>query len=88
MPANLKDPVSGTDYFTASKQLIQAAQNAGIDSGADPSAYAGLPAIPYWENMFPDAAGDGLTSTQRMAYAYNSVAPDWITALYGIDDVA
>jgi hypothetical protein len=86
MPANLKDPVSGTDYFSAAKQLIQSAQSAGIDSGADPSAYAGLPAIPYWENMFPDAAGDGLTATQRMAYAYNSVAPDWMTALYGIDE--
>ena len=86
MPANIKDPKSGTDYFTAAKQLIQSAQNAHIDSGADPAAYSGLAPIPYFENMFPDAAGDGLSATQRMAYAFNSVAPDWMTALYGIDE--
>jgi len=86
MPANIKDPKSGTDYFTAAKQLIQSAQNAHIDSSADPSAYSGLAPIPYWENLFPDAAGDGLSATQRMAYAFNSVAPDWVTALYGIDE--
>ena len=33
-----------------------------------------------------DAAGGGLSATQRMAYAFNSVAPDWMTALYGIDE--
>jgi len=86
MPANIKDPASGTDYFTAAKQLIQSAQAAGIDSGAGASAYAQLAAIPFWENMFPDAAGDGLSATQRMAFAFNSVAPDWMTALYGIDE--
>jgi hypothetical protein len=86
MPADLRDPQSGMDYFTAATQLIKSAETAGIDPGADPSAYAGLPAIPFWENMFPDAAGDGLTATQRMAFAYNSVSPDFITALYGIDE--
>jgi hypothetical protein len=86
MPANVKDAASGMDYFTAATQLIQSAERAGIDSGADPSAYAGLPSIAFWENLFPGAAGDGLTATQRMAYAFNSVAPDWMTALYNIDE--
>jgi hypothetical protein len=84
MPANLKDPASGMDYFTAAQTLIRAAN--GIDGGEDMSAYANIGAIPYWENMFPGAAGNGLTATQRMAYEFNRRAPDYITALYRADE--
>ena len=73
MPANLKDPASGLDYFTAVGQLIGAAQ--GIDGNAPLSAYSGIASHPYWENMFPDAAVDGLTATQRMASEFNAHAP-------------
>jgi hypothetical protein len=53
-PLDLVDPGSKTDYFTAAQQL-------------DKLAYAGTPAssvqpIPYWENLFPAAAGQGLFS--------------------------
>ena len=95
MPADIVDPASGESYFSAAKRLIQSAQD--IPRGADPEAYLGLPSIPFWENLFPDAAGyaaypdgtflevPGMTATQAMALALNSVRPDWITALYNAD---
>ncbi len=83
MPANLKDPASGLDYFTAVGQLIGAAQ--GIDGGAPLSAYSGIASQPYWENMFPGAAGNGLSATQMMAAAFNAYAPDYISALFDAD---
>jgi carboxypeptidase family protein len=54
MPLDLVDPKSKTDYFAAAQQF-------------DKLAYAGTPAsavkpIPYWENLFPAAAGAGLFS--------------------------
>jgi hypothetical protein len=53
-PLDLVDPKSKVDYFAAAQQL-------------DKLAYAGTPAsavqpIPYWENLFPAAAGQGLLS--------------------------
>ena len=49
MPLNLVDPKSHTDYFSAATQFSKA-------------FYAGTPTasiqpIPYWQNMFPTAAG-------------------------------
>ena len=53
-PTNLYDPKSGTSYFQAAQALAR-------------QYYAGVPIenvqkIPYWENLFPGAAGS--TSTQ------------------------
>lgn len=53
MPLNLKDPASGTDYFSAASQLSKL-------------AVAGTPVndvgkIPYWQNIFPNAAGPAAT---------------------------
>ena len=84
MPADLVDPTSGMDYFTAVGQLIAAAQ--GISRTADLDAYAGIGAIPYFEHLFPDAAQDGLSATQRMAAEFNGHTPDYITALYNADE--
>ena len=84
MPANLRDPASGLDYFTAVGELIRSAQH--IPGTAPLSAYAGIPSQPYWENLFPGAAGSGLTATQRMAREFNRRAPDYITALYVADE--
>ena len=78
MPLNLTDPASGVDYFTAARQLIDAYNAAGGDVGQ-------MGRIPYWENMFPDAAFDGLTATQNMAAEFGGVNPDYITALYNAD---
>ena len=85
-PANLVDAKTGVDYFTAAGALIKATQSAGIGVNADPSAYAVLANIPYWENLFPGAAGNGLTATQAVAQLYNT-APDYATALYLLDEV-
>jgi hypothetical protein len=53
-PLDLVDPASHTDYFAAAQALSK-------------QAYAGVPItsiqkIPYWENMFPLAAGPNLLS--------------------------
>jgi hypothetical protein len=81
MPLDLVDPASGTDYFTA------------VDS-LENQHYAGIPTasvakIPYWEDLFPDAAGvgptgngqAGLTATQNI---YNHFATNPLNASYGI----
>jgi len=49
MPLNLKDPKSGTDYFTAATALAKLA-NAN-------TPVSQVPDIPYWQNLFPNAAG-------------------------------
>ncbi len=85
MPLNLVDPASRTDYFTAAQNIINAAQAAGITGGSATGAYAGLPAVAYWENIFPGAAGGGLTATQAITRAFMQNGPDWITALYDMD---
>jgi hypothetical protein len=76
MPLNLVDTRSGMDYFTAAAQLIQALDAGGI---------AGVPRIPYWENLFPGAAGGGLTATQGVAEIFDFYAPDYISALWEMD---
>ena len=78
MPLNLTDPASGVDYFTAARQLLDAYTAAGGDVSL-------IGRIPYWENMFPDAAFDGFTATQNMAAEFGGVYPDAITALYNAD---
>jgi hypothetical protein len=86
MPLNLVDTKSGVDYFTAAQQVIKAAQAAGLSGSSPAAAFAVLGAIPYWENLFPAAAGSGLTATQAVARAYLRNAPDYITALYDMDE--
>jgi hypothetical protein len=90
MPMNFVDTRSGMDYFTAAQQLIRATQAAGIPNGAPINGYLGLPAMPYFENLFPDAAGvteDGIpfTATQAIARRYNRDSPDFITSLWLMD---
>jgi hypothetical protein len=50
MPLNLADPASKTDYFSAATQLSKATL-AGTDINS-------LAPIPYWEHLFPGAAGN------------------------------
>src|SRR5207237_336340 len=86
MPLNLGHPKSGTDYVTAAQTVIKAAQNAGLTGNSAAAAYVALGAIPYWENLFPGAANGTLTATQAVARAYMRNAPDYITALYDMDE--
>src|SRR5271165_2905941 len=48
-PRDIVDPASGMDYFTATRGL----DNAVLAGTAE----ANVTAIPYWENLFPSAAG-------------------------------
>jgi hypothetical protein len=41
--------------------------------------------VAYWENIFPAAAGGGLSATQAVKRAFMQNGPDWITALYDMD---
>jgi hypothetical protein len=72
-PLDLVDSKSGMDYFAAATQLSR-------------QSYAGatrVAAIPYFENMFPDAAGGGNSATQNI---YNSWLPGNETgSLYRMD---
>ncbi len=85
MPLNLVDTQSGTDYFSSIQALIRAAEAAGITANSPASAYQALANMPYWQNLFPDAAGNGLTATQAIARTFMQNGPDWITALYDLD---
>jgi len=85
MPLNLVDTLSGMDYFTAAQQLIGAIQNAGIARGSAIAAYAPIASIPYWENLFPDAAFGGFSATQQFARRFNNDGPDYITTLWRAD---
>ena len=86
MPLNLVDTKSGMDYFTAAQTLLKAAQAAGISPGAPLSAYNVLAKIPYWENLFPDAATGASSATAVMGQLFNSNTPDYTSAIYSADE--
>ena len=75
-PLDLVDSKSGMDYFTAASELSK-------------YGYAGastVPAIPYFEDMFPDAASGGRSATQNI---YNDIwrytLGNETAALYSLD---
>jgi len=75
-PLDLVDPKSHMDYFTAAQMLSRA-------------AYAGTPEssiakIPYWENVFPQAAAAtaGVVSTNAPGVPANPTATQNIYGLY------
>jgi len=90
MPLNLVDTKSGMDYFTAAQRIINAAHAAGLTGNSPASAYAVLANLPYWENLFPAAAGpvggSALTATQAVTRAFMRNEPDYITAIYDMDE--
>jgi len=79
-PLNLADPKSGMNYFTAGTMLSKL-----VDiNGGNPDAH--IPAIPFFEDMFPDAAGNGNSSTQNI-YSQNWAVNrgNETSALYNMD---
>jgi hypothetical protein len=88
MPLNLTDPRSGMDYFTAAGRAIQAFTAAGI-SGSAAANFTGIAPIPYWENLFPGAAGTvsgvPLTATQRMVRTFFLNDPDHSFSIFNAD---
>ena len=81
MPTNLKDPKSGQTYFEAMTQLATLLDFQGV-------SIANLPKIPFFEDMWATAAGNGLTATQVWAndYKNNSNQGDFTNTLNNADN--
>jgi hypothetical protein len=65
MPTNLTDPKSGQTYFQAMTQLATLLDLQGV-------SVANLPKIPFFENMWAGAAGNGHTATQVIGLDYTT----------------
>lgn len=80
---NLKDPKSGQTFYEAMHQLAVAMDFQGV-------SIANLPKIPFFEDMWPAAAGHGLTSTQVWAKDYydNYTQGDFSDVLNDFDNAA
>lgn len=77
-PTNLKDTISGQDYFTAAKMM-----EGYVRSNA---AVGDVAPIPFFENIFPGYAGGGLTATQNIyANEYSYYPGNDVSALADID---
>ena len=76
MPTNLVDPKSGQTYFQAMSQLATLLDFNHV-------SLASLPKIPFFENMWSMAAGNGNTATQVIArdYLENSNPGDFTNVL-------
>lgn len=81
MPTNLRDPKSGQTYFQAMTQLATLLDLQGVQ-------IANLPKIPFFENFWSKAGGNGLTPTQVIATDYvanNFQDGDFTSVLSDID---
>jgi hypothetical protein len=63
--------------------------NLAVRSTSTSASYANLAPIPFFENMWPAAAGGGYTATQNIAnyYVRNSNKGDFTNVLYGMDAI-
>ena len=90
MPTNLRDPKSGMTYFQAATQLQQYLDLTGlrgqIRSGT--ASVASIPNIPFFENFWGKAAGNGMTATQVIAqnYVFNDNQGDMSSLQSDIDN--
>jgi hypothetical protein len=80
---NLKDPKSGQTFYDAMHQLATMMDYQGV-------SIANLPKIPFFEDMWPAAAGHGFTSTQVWAkdYLENNAQGDFSDVLNDFDNAA
>ena len=76
-PLNIRDPQSGTDYYSAATALTDLIRR------NVPVAQVGR--IPYWENMTPGFAGGGLTATQAAYNLFSDFFPDATGAVENFD---
>jgi hypothetical protein len=74
---NLKDPVSGMTYYDAVAIFAPY-----VFGGVPPNQ---VPKVPFWENLWPGAAGHGLTATQGVYTQFLASGGDWTTALLNVD---
>jgi len=81
-PVDLVDKQGGGDYFTAADQLSK------ITDQNDDNGNASVPAIQYFEDMFPFMAGNGASATQNIYssnWAYFRDGAGETSALYNLD---
>jgi len=80
---NLRDPKSGQTFDQAMTQLATMVDYQGV-------SVANLPKIPFFEDMWPAAAGHGFSSTQvwAMDYLENNVQGDFSDVLNDFDNGA
>jgi len=77
-PLDITDPKSGTDWFAAATQLSK-----DYDANLTPDQ---VTTDPYWENMFPNAAGGGYSATQNIYKdQFTSFRGNETAALYDLD---
>jgi len=83
MPTNLVDPASGQTYFQAMDQLMNYINFQGLQPNQ-------VPNIPFFQNMWASAAGNGLTATQVWAndFLHNSQPGDATNTLNNADNAA
>jgi len=81
MATNLRDPKSGQTYYQAMTQLATLMDLQGV-------SIANLPKIPFFEDMWSTAAGNGNTATQAVAqdYLYRSNPGDFTNVLNDMDN--
>jgi hypothetical protein len=81
MPTNLRDPKSGQTYFDAMSQLATLTDFQSV-------SVANLPKIPFFENFWSTAAGNGFTATQAVAkdYLERSNPGDFTNVLNDMDN--
>jgi hypothetical protein len=78
-PTNLVDPTSGQTYYQAVAALAQYVYAK--------TPVAQVPTIPFWQNLWGSAAGNGYTATQNVYLdAYSKHTGDWTTALLAVDN--
>lgn len=78
-PTNLTDPASGMTYYQAVAALAQYVYAK--------TPVAQVPMIPFWQNLWGSAAGNGYTATQNIYLdAYSKHTGDWTTALLAVDN--
>lgn len=95
MPLDLVDQASGMDYYTSASmlaKLVEAGDPRGLSVGTDTHL---VKPIPYWENLFPGAAGNPVfdiyhvgaasTATQVVYDTFLGFAGDYGDALLFLD---
>jgi hypothetical protein len=93
-PADLKDPKSGLDFYTAAT-ILEKARQAGVPLNQVGVSGGTVPVIPYFENFFPlaglKAAGICSTCTSSTQAVYNDAlgnTNDWTTTMLDIDSLS
>lgn len=78
MPTDFKDPASGMTYFQAAQQIQS------LIRAKAPTSAVGK--IPFWENVWGNVAGGGLTATQAVYNAFRLYGPDATSGLADLDE--